>query len=58
MIEYLVLFGSAAILLWLFNRQEDKDAEQRKQDQEFYQNLKKEQEVHDTTVRSQVNEAN
>lgn len=58
MIEYLVLFGSAAILLWLFNRQEDKAKEQQEKDQKFYQDLKREQEVHNTIVRSQVNEAN
>ena len=58
MIEYLVLFGAAAILLWLFNSQEDKAKEQREKDQKFYQGLKRDQEIHDTIVRSQVNEAN
>lgn len=58
MIEYLVLFGSAGLLLWLFNKQEDKAKEQREKDQEFYQDLKRDQEIHDTIVRSQVNEAN
>ena len=58
MIEYLVLFGAAAILLWLFNSQEDKAKEQREKDQKFYQDLKRDQEIHDTIVRSQVNEAN
>lgn len=58
MIEYLVLFGSAGLLLWLFNRQEDKAKAQREKDQKFYQDLKRDQEIHDTIVRSQVNEAN